>query len=73
MVRYHVGMTLQGWRVFYAFVCVVSGAVFEQDVRVCKTGCHSVLLRLYKLWADGDTENRLLLNLRTSTPSRVAG
>ena len=63
VVRYHAGTTLHQRTALSAAGRVGTGAVFEQDVRVGKTVCRSVLLRLDKPTADGDTEIRLLTNL----------
>src|SRR5579883_133839 len=46
-----------------------TGKVFEQEVRVGKTTCRSVVLRLNKPTADGDTEIRLLTNLSAKQAS----
>jgi IS4 transposase len=63
VIRYHRGTTLHERTALKAAGTVETGAVFEQDVRVGKTLCRSVLLRLKTPTSDGDTEIRLLTNL----------
>jgi IS4 transposase len=63
VIRYHRGTTLHERTPLTAAGVVDTGTVFEQDVRVGKTLCRSVVLRLNAATADGDTEIRLLTNL----------
>lgn len=63
VIRYHRGTILHERTSLTGAGVVDTGAVLEQDVRVGKTLCRSVVLRLNKPTADGDTEIRLLTNL----------
>lgn len=63
VIRYHRGTRLHERTPLAAAGAGATGAVFEQRVRVGKTACRSVVLRLDRPTADGDTEVRLLTNL----------
>jgi IS4 transposase len=63
VIRYHRGTILHQRTPLVAAGCATTGEVFEQDVRVGKTVCRSVVLRLFQPTTDGDTEIRLLTNL----------
>jgi IS4 transposase len=63
VIRYHRGTALHERTPLQAAGGGAAGAVFEQDVRVGKTLCRSVVLRLSTPTTDGDTEIRLLTNL----------
>jgi IS4 transposase len=63
VIRYHRGTTLHELTPLSAAGTVDTGAVFEQQVRVGKTTCRSVVVRLRQPTAEGDTEIRLLTNL----------
>lgn len=63
VIRYHAGTPLHELTPLVAAGTVATGEVFEQQVRVSKTTCRSVVLRLNKPTTDGDTEIRLLTNL----------
>ena len=69
VIRYHRGTTLHERTPLTAAGTVETGAVFEQDVRVGKTSCRSVVLRLEAPTTEGDTEIRLLTNLPTERAS----
>lgn len=63
VIRYHRGTTLHELTPLRAAGAADTGEVFEQQVKVGKTTCRSVVLRLSTPTADGDTEIRLLTNL----------
>lgn len=63
VIRYHRGTTLHELTPLVDAGRVETGAVLEQDVRVARTVCRSVVVRLSTPTADGDTEIRLLTNL----------
>ncbi len=63
VIRYHRGTTLHELTPLSAAGTASTGTVFEQQVRVGKTTCRSVVVRLDKPTTDGDTEIRLLTNL----------
>lgn len=63
VIRYHAGTRLHEQTPLTAAGRAEAGEVFEQEVQVGKTLCRSVVLRLNKPTAEGDTEIRLLTNL----------
>src|SRR5579883_77210 len=69
VIRYHAGTPLHELTGLVAKGKTATGKVFEQEVRVGKTTCRSVVLRLNKPTADGDTEIRLLTNLSAKQAS----
>jgi IS4 transposase len=63
VVRYHANTPLHELTPLTAAGTAETGEVFEQQVRVGKTRCRSVLLRLTEPTADGEREIRVLTNL----------
>jgi IS4 transposase len=69
VIRYHRGTPLHELTPLVPAGTIATGEVFEQQVRVGKTICRSVVLRLNKPTTDGDTEIRLLTNLSAEQAS----
>lgn len=69
VTRYHAGTKLHERTPLVSMGKVATGEVFEQQVRVGKTTCRSVVLRLDQPTSDGDTEIRLLTNLSAERAS----
>ncbi|WP_029629850.1 transposase [Zavarzinella formosa] len=61
--RYHAGTILHELTPRRPAGVTDTGLVFEQQVRVGKTTCRSVVLQLFRPTEDGDTDIRLLTNL----------
>ena len=71
VIRYHAGAKLHELTPLASAGKIATGEVFEQQVRVGKTTCRGVMLRLDKPTTDGDTEIRLLTNLSAEQASAV--